>query len=116
MSMLPLDNEKLIKIHEYCREIEKTIARYGVSYSVFDEDSDFQRSVSFSLLQIGEISNGLSEEFRNETKSEIPWHAIRGMRNMVAHSYGSMSREVIWDTATNSIQSLKTFCEKYMTI
>lgn len=112
--MLPLDSEKLNKIHEYCHEIEKTIERYGASYSVFDEDADFQRSVSFSLLQIGEISNGLSEEFRKETEGEIPWHAIRGMRNMVAHSYGAMSREIIWDTAVNSIQMLKTFCEKYL--
>lgn len=112
--MLLPDAEKITKIYEYCCEIEKTIARYGASFTVFDEDADFQRSISFSLLQIGEISNGLSEEFRKQTENEIPWHAIRGMRNMVAHSYGAMSREVIWDTAINSIQTLKIFCEKYI--
>ena len=37
-----------------------------------------------------------------------------GMRNLVAHSYGSMNREIIWETAVNDIPTLKQFCEEQL--
>ena len=63
------------------------------------------------ILQIGELGNGLSEQYRSDTADRIQWRSIRGMRNLVAHSYGSMSKEIIWLTATTDIPSLKRFCE-----
>lgn len=39
---------------------------------------------------------------------------MKGMRNMVAHSYGSMRREMIWETATVDISSLLVFCEEQL--
>lgn len=101
-------------IRDYCLEIEKSIERYGNSFDVFDEDKDYQRSISFSILQIGELSSRLSQEYREKTRSRIQWGPIKGMRNLVAHSYGSMSREVIWETAVNDIPVLKEFCEEQL--
>lgn len=54
------DLQRLAHIRDYCLEIEKTINRYGRSFDAFDQDADYQRSVSFSILQIGELSGGLS--------------------------------------------------------
>lgn len=88
--------------------------RYGCSFEVFDQDVDYQRSVSFCILQIGELSNGLSAQYRELTKDRMPWTAIRGMRNLVAHNYGSMSREIIWETVTHDIPSLRDFCESQL--
>ena len=59
--MLPPDKQRLEHILDYCCEIEKTIARYGSDFAIFDRDRDYQRSVSFSILQIGELSGGLSD-------------------------------------------------------
>lgn len=108
------DMQRLSHILDYCREIEKTIERYGRSFEVFDKDADYQRSVSFCILQIGELSGGLSSDYRVATAESIPWPAIRGMRNLVAHNYGSMSREIIWETALHDIPALKEFCEKQL--
>jgi uncharacterized protein with HEPN domain len=36
---------------------------------------------------------------------------IRGMRNVLAHSYGEIDEEVIWETANHDIPRLKAFCE-----
>ena len=36
------------------------------------------------------------------------------MRNLVAHNYGSMSRDIIWETASVDIPTLKTFCEEQL--
>jgi uncharacterized protein with HEPN domain len=38
------------------------------------------------VLQVGELANGLSEEFRAETKDQVLWGMVRGMRNWLAHA------------------------------
>lgn len=109
------DIQRIKHIRDYCIEIQKTIARYGNSYDVFDRDADFQRSIAFCILQIGELGGGLSEEFRKLTAHRVQWGPIKGMRNLVAHSYGTMSREIIWETATVDIPALLSFCDEQLT-
>lgn len=108
------DLQRISRIRDYCLEIQGTIARYGASFDIFDTDRDFQRSIAFSILQIGELGGGLSEEFRKATSRRIQWGPMKGMRNMVAHSYGSMSRSIIWETATVDIPALLEFCEEQL--
>lgn len=112
--MMQPDLQRIAHIRDYCVEIEKTIARYGDTFAAFDLDPDYQRSVSFSILQIGELSGGLSQEFRQATASRVQWGPMKGMRNLVAHNYGSMSREIIWETAVTDIPALKKFCEEML--
>ena len=104
------DLQRITQIKDYCVEINKTIERYGNSFAVFSSDIDYQKSVSFSILQIGELSGKLSEEFKNETCELMPWTAIKGMRNLFAHNYGSMSLDIIWKTAIKDIPNLLEFC------
>ena len=96
----------------YCEEISATIGRYGDDFSVFLGDLDFQKSVSFSIFQIGELSIRLSDGFRKETASIIDWPAIRGMRNIVAHDYGSVNLALLWETAKKDIPVLEAFCRE----
>ena len=108
--MLSPDLQRVEHIRDYCMEIEATMERYGKSFEVFSKDTDYQKSISFSILQIGELSGKLSDTFREKTSGDIPWSAIRGMRNFFAHNYGSMSREIIWKTANEDIPALLAFC------
>lgn len=115
--MLPLealtpDYQRLAKIKDYCEDIGCAIERFGHSYEVFQADRDYQHSVSFSLLQIGELSGGLKEEFRRSTGQKIPWHMVRAMRNVVAHDYEAIRLDSVWQTATTDIPALKEFCEE----
>ena len=112
--MLSPDLQRIKHIRDYCTEIEKTVTRYGRAFAIFDSDPDYQRSVSFSILQIGELSGGLSQEYRQATADRVQWGPIKGMRNLVAHNYGGMSREIIWETATTDIPALKRFCEEQL--
>ncbi len=50
------DLQRIEHIKDYCLETKRTIERYGDSFEVFTLDTDFQKSVSFSILQIGELS------------------------------------------------------------
>ena len=52
--MMSPDLQRIQHIKEYCVAIGKTIERYGNSFEIYAADEDFQRSVSFSILQIGE--------------------------------------------------------------
>ena len=112
--MQPPDMQRIEHIRDYCAEIRGTMERYGRPFDDFASDMDYQKSIAFSILQIGELSGKLSEDFRNETSSRIPWAAIRGMRNLFAHNYGSMSREVVWKTANEDIPRLLAFCEQWL--
>lgn len=106
------DIQRITHIRDYCVEIGKTIERYGESFDTFDTDADYQRSVSFCILQIGELAGKLSPEFREATACRVQRAPIRGMRNLVAHNYGSMSRDILWETAIRDIPILKEFCDE----
>ena len=112
--MLQADRQRLLHILEYCNSIETTIQRFGNDFAVFSEDEVFQHSVSFCLLQIGELGGSLSEEYRIETANSIQWGPMKAMRNMVAHGYGKMDRAIIWETAINDIPALQNFCKQQL--
>lgn len=100
-------------ILRYCNQIETAHADFGKSKERFIESTTYQNAVSMCILQIGELVNRLTDDFKAE-HSNIPWHKIRGMRNFVAHEYGSIDFDIVWYTATNSIVDLKIFCEDYL--
>lgn len=111
--MLP-DLQRIKHIRDYCVAIAQTIDRYGNSFEIYSADADYQRSISFSILQIGELSGGLSEEFRKQTADRIQWGPMKAMRNLVAHNYGKMDQSIIWETATTDIPALLKFCEEQL--
>lgn len=104
------DRQRLVKIKEYCEDTQTSMNRFGHSFSVFCEDSTYQFSVAFCLLQIGELVGKLTEEYRAATKAQIPWPQIKGLRNVIVHDYGSIDLEGIWKTITSSIPELYQFC------
>ena len=112
--MLSPDLQRIAHIRDYCVEIEKTIDRYGKLFDTFNQDADYQRSISFSIMQIGELSSKLSPEFRSATANRIQWGPVKGMRNLVAHDYANMSQDIIWETATTDIPILKAFCDEQL--
>ncbi len=91
-----------------------TIVRYGDSFEVLDSDVDYQRSVSFSIMQIGEHGGALSEDFRKAAANLIQRGPMKAMRNPVAHNYGSKNREIIRETAAADIPALETFCSEVL--
>ncbi len=113
MAVSERDNQILEKIVKYCEEIEFSHNEYDRSFECFCRNSTYRNSVALCLLQIGELTNKLSEEFRI-SHPEIPWRAIRGMRNVVAHEYGNIDAETVWETAENGTSELKAFCEKQL--
>ena len=87
------DQQRLEHILDYCEDIEKLVAKLEGSFEAFSAARDAQHAMSFCILQIGELVGHFSDEFK-EVNSVIPWHKIRGMRNYVAHEYGTIDLDV----------------------
>ena len=107
------DRDILAHILRYCNQVETAHGDFGHSRKRFDESTTYQNAVSMCILQIGELAGHLSDRFKTE-HTAIPWHKIRGMRNYVAHEYGSIDLDVVWFVATNSICDVKRFCEEQL--
>lgn len=105
--MYKKDISILKHIEVYCETIRNTLLRFGMEYEIFESDIDYRNSISMSIMQIGELSTHLSEEFREETSSHIPWRLIKGMRNHFAHGYSFMDSKDIYETAINDIPFLE---------
>ena len=89
------DIQILQKIQGYCDDIMFTHTEYD--------------RIALCLLQIGELVKKLSDEFV-QSHTTIPWKAIRGMRNVVAHEYGHIDIDTIWETSETGIIELRDFC------
>jgi len=65
-----------------------------------------QKAIVMSLINIGELSKALSENYL-ATMPQIPWKAIRGFRNIAAHQYGRIDFADVYKTVTEDIPTLK---------
>ncbi len=107
------DKDIVEHILRYCKQIDTAHKDFDHSEERFCESSTYQNAVSMCILQIGELVNRLTDDFKSANDT-IPWHKIRGMRNYVAHEYGSIDLDVVWFVANKSIEELKTFCESFL--
>ena len=78
----------------------------GLNQEAFSESKIAQKAVVMSMINIGELSKAFSDEYVEATK-EIPWKAIRGLRNIAAHHYESIRIPNVWTTVCEDIPALK---------
>ena len=79
-------------------------------------NSVYRNAVALCILQIGELANRLTEDYRSMTEDQIPWKAIRGLRNIVAHHYGKIDYKSLWETINQDIPVLREFCENQLLV
>ena len=113
--MPSIDRDRNIISHmlEYCDEVETAHDDFSHSKEKFMNSSTYRNAVTMPILQIGELANHLSEEFKQQHK-QIPWNEMRGIRNLMAHQYHSVDFEIIWDTSRADIPALREFCKDYL--
>lgn len=90
--------------------IEKT---EGITLGELKENEMLCDSVLFRLIQISESSGKLTPSFK-ETHKNIPWQAIKGMRNRIVHEYGDVKLDVVHQTVTEDIPEICELLEALM--
>lgn len=88
--------------------MEKTA---GISLEALEDNEVLCDSVLFRLVQISENSGKLTPIFKAQ-HGEIPWQAIKGMRNKIVHEYGDVKLDVIYQTITEDIPDICAKLEK----
>lgn len=107
------DASILTHIVSYCEQIEETMRRFGYDYDVFASDAIYRNAVALCILQIGELVGKLTDSFRAQHPA-VPWRQIKAMRNIVAHSYGTVDSQITWEIITDDIPKLKEYCCKVL--
>jgi uncharacterized protein with HEPN domain len=75
------------------------------NYGDFLKDDRTMDAVIRNFEIIGEASNRLPEETKNELP-EINWTKIRGFRNRIVHDYFGIDYEIVWDTKEELLPGL----------
>ena len=101
----------LLGIEKHCDKILQKVN--NLSKKEFDQDDDVIQIVCFNILQIGELAKNFDTSFTSKY-NEVPWKQITGMRDKVAHGYGTIDIDIVWGTATNDVMTLKKYCEKIL--
>ena len=104
------DISVLKKMIDYCADIDYLMNRFEKNYTNYENDISFQYACNMCIIQIGELVTRLSDTFI-ERHPEIPWHAIRGMRNLHAHDYEHIDLEIVWNTLCEDIPDLRAKLE-----
>ena len=97
----------LLQIVKRCNRIMDKIS--VINREDFIKNEDVKEVICFNLFQIGELANGLSEEFVKEYNG-IPWKQIIGMRHRIVHGYDTINLDIVWNTAVDSIPPLNEYC------
>jgi uncharacterized protein with HEPN domain len=85
-------------------------ARTRFGQSTFFSDIDAQDAVLWRLQTLAEATAKLPGDFRKRHPS-IPWRAIYGFRNVVAHGYLNLNLDRVWEVVAVHLPTLKEVVE-----
>jgi uncharacterized protein with HEPN domain len=80
----------------------------GLTKDAFLADKRTQRAVIMSLVIMGEAATKLSERYADFAAAhpDVPWRAMRGMRNRIAHGYFDINLDIVWETVQTALPDL----------
>ncbi len=99
------DKGTVQKIIKYCSDIEFLMNKYNSDFQAYKTDISFQYACNMCIIQIGGLVGRFSDAFLNE-HNQIPWHAIKGMRNLHAHDYDRVDLKIVWNTLKEDVPDL----------
>lgn len=102
------DDEALVlDIIETCGQL---IEHVGGDHERFEADPVVQAAAQRWLEIIGEAAARLSDDFKTE-HPDVAWRDLIGMRNILAHGYFHVDREVMWNAITRDVPKLRSALE-----
>ena len=110
--MLTIKEQGLLQnIIKHCQKISEKMN--WLSREQFDKDDDIVQIICFNILQIGELAKNFEPSFI-ATYNAVPWGKIKGMRDRVAHGYGTIDMDRVWNTALLDIRPLLDYCRQIL--
>jgi uncharacterized protein with HEPN domain len=85
----------------------------GLTKAELKTNHEKQSAILYQILIIGEAVKRLSVEYRTQ-HPEVPWKAIAGMRDVLAHQYDTVDLETIWDVLHEELPVLLSSLEQLL--
>ena len=82
----------------------------GRTFEEYVADENLRLAVERRIEIIGEAAGHVSPAFQ-EMHPEVPWRKIIAQRNVLAHEYGEIEDEILWQVATVSVPALIALVE-----
>ena len=100
-----MKNPDLYLIH--ILDSSEKIAAYieGKEFKDFKSDFKLQDAVVWNLETIGEATRHLSKQVLD--KIDLPWKAIKAIRDKIAHDYLKLDLKILWETASIDVPKLR---------
>jgi len=100
-----MKNEVIItKLIGYIDKIQQYVGAANITE--FRSNTMLLEACVFCLSQMGELVQRLDDDYKT-AHHEIPWSKISGMRHRIVHDYDGIVIEIIWDTITTDLPTLK---------
>jgi uncharacterized protein with HEPN domain len=87
---------------DFCEQAARLVARGRVA---FESDEMLALAGQALIQRISEAASRLSMGFQDQ-HSDIPWRAISGMRNLIAHDCGNIDHQAVWNTLATDLPLL----------
>ncbi len=105
MNLENKDHQILLTILSYIDGINRTHTLFKNEKDIFLENVDYQYSVAFAILQIGELVGKLEVKIHDKLK-------IKSLRNRIVHGYGTIDKELLWEISHLNIKQLRNEIEQ----
>jgi len=81
----------------------------GMDRATFEQDKRTQQAVILNLILIGEEATKILKDHEAFAlaRPQLPWRAMKGMRNRIAHGYFEINLDVVWDTVQTALPALR---------
>ncbi len=93
------------------REVEAMLDEHDLA--AFLADRILLRATERSVEIIGEAARRVSKSYMT-AHPEIPWRKIIGQRNILAHEYGQIDHDLLYNTAVDDIPALITLLQSLL--
>jgi uncharacterized protein with HEPN domain len=87
--------------------------RKKVSFEEFWNHNEKRDAVALRLSVIGEAAHHISPTTQKALPS-IPFRAIKGLRNRIAHDYGAIDFKIVWEVTQKEINPLIAAIESHL--
>ena len=101
--------ENILKYIRYVEAIHKN-HNYDKELFCSQDLSEYSLAVNMCILQIGELVKSVDDDFRKKHPF-VQWRGLAGMRDITAHTYGSLDMEIVWEVSVDELPGVGIYIE-----
>ena len=98
-------------IEQACKKVQRFVA--GLDQASFVADERTHDAVLRNLEVLGEAAKRVPPEIRAQMP-EVPWRAIAGFRDFLAHAYFSLDDDIVWGAIQDEVPRLHEVVSAYL--